>query len=205
MSAKVLDLDAARVARSSRPEVRNPIVALVASRRLLELDVRCKHQLRIILLMMRDEARAHANSCWAAKKGPLAVFWKATAVYAGHIARVVRVDTGGRVVRLYGWTLDYPGPNQDVVELLKRRSVVNPLMGLQSTREILALPPAVLDAVCALLWELHVNAEARAEKSWRTSKPPLAAYWASVSMYAKHISKVCERACDKEELVVAYG
>ncbi|MET3436041.1 hypothetical protein [Sphingomonas sp. 1185] len=40
-----------------------------------------------------------------------------------------------------------------------------------------------------LLLELRADARHRAEKSWHTRKPPMAAYWAAVAVYAGHIAR----------------
>lgn len=49
------------------------------------------------------------------------------------------------------------------------------------------LPSDARLALVALLNELAADAAARAEKSWRANKGPMAAYWKAVSVYAKHL------------------
>jgi hypothetical protein len=75
--------------RSSRREVRNPVLALSSAQRLLAADVPVRQLLRSILLDIRDDARARAAECWRRHKAPMAVYWKAVSVYANHIARVL--------------------------------------------------------------------------------------------------------------------
>lgn len=69
--------------------------------------------------------------------------------------------------------------------------VRNPLLSLPAARAISALPPESRQALAGLLRELSVDAGERAEKSWRKSKGPMAAYWKAVSVYAKHAQRLC--------------
>lgn len=46
--------------------------------------------LRMLLLDLRRDASANAQKCWSAHKSPMAMYWKVVAVYAGHIARLLR-------------------------------------------------------------------------------------------------------------------
>lgn len=76
-------------ARDRLPEVRNPVLALPASARLLELDPDARAALRAVLLDLRDDARARAAECWRKHKAPMACYWKAVSVYANHLARTL--------------------------------------------------------------------------------------------------------------------
>lgn len=78
------------VPRSSRPEVRNPMLALPSAGRLLQLDAPVRKLLRDLLLDLRREAHERAEASWKARKGPMAVYFRCVAVYAGHIARLLR-------------------------------------------------------------------------------------------------------------------
>ena len=83
--------DASRAAsRASRADVRNPILALPAAARLANLSPSLRTELRALLLDLRGEAQIRAEDCWRRHKAPMAAYWKAVAVYAGHIARVLR-------------------------------------------------------------------------------------------------------------------
>lgn len=76
--------------RSSRREVRNPILALPAAKlALIELTPDERLRVRAVLLAIRDDARARAQESWRRHKAPMALYWKAVAVYANHIARVI--------------------------------------------------------------------------------------------------------------------
>jgi hypothetical protein len=48
--------------------------------------------LRDLLLAIRADAQARAAECWRKHKAPMACYWKAVAVYAGHAARLTRPD-----------------------------------------------------------------------------------------------------------------
>lgn len=75
--------------RSTRREVRNPLLALPAAQRLVDPEAPWRGELRALLLELRDDARERANKCWRTHKAPMALYWKCVAVYAGHIARLL--------------------------------------------------------------------------------------------------------------------
>jgi hypothetical protein len=76
--------------RSSRPETRNPILALPAARRLADLDPATREVVAGILAELALDARGRADQAWRKHKGPMAVYWKAVSVYATHIRRALR-------------------------------------------------------------------------------------------------------------------
>ena len=76
--------------RSNRVGVRNPVATLPATQRLARLPADQREGLRTILLELRQDAQARADACWRRHKAPMAAYWKAVAVYAGHLARVLR-------------------------------------------------------------------------------------------------------------------
>lgn len=75
-----------------------------------------------------------------------------------------------------------------------KAEVRNPLLALPAARLILALPPEARQALAALLSDLSVDARYRAERSWRQSKAPMAAYWKAVSVYARHLHRLARPA-----------
>jgi hypothetical protein len=76
--------------RANRREVRNPVLALPAARRIMELDEGTRGVLRELFLDLKAAAAAKADECFRRHKWPIAVYWKAVGVYAGHIARVLK-------------------------------------------------------------------------------------------------------------------
>ena len=44
-------------------------------------------------------------------------------------------------------------------------------------------------ALQEILLDIQRDARLRAEKSWRSRKPPVAAYWAACGVYAGHIAR----------------
>lgn len=68
-------------------EVRNPVLALPGFRRLRALPPGTRLVLASILDEIAADARARADQCWKKHKAPMAAYWKAVAVYAGHISR----------------------------------------------------------------------------------------------------------------------
>lgn len=79
-----------QLARQRRVEVRNPILGMPAAAKLRALDPTAKAALREILMELRADAQRQADRSWRKHKAPMAVYWKAVAVYAGHIARALR-------------------------------------------------------------------------------------------------------------------
>jgi hypothetical protein len=77
------------IGRSNRAEVRNPLVALPSFRALGLLGPAERAALRALLLELRADARLGAAECWRRRKPPMAAYWAAVAVYAGHAARAL--------------------------------------------------------------------------------------------------------------------
>ena len=48
------------------------------------------HALRLALIDLRRDAQHRAELQWRRHKGPMGCYWRAVAVYAGHIARCLR-------------------------------------------------------------------------------------------------------------------
>jgi len=76
--------------RHASPVVRNPILALPGTARLLQLDPHTRALLRAVLLDLAADARTRAEESWRRHKAPMAAYWKAVSVYAGQLARVLR-------------------------------------------------------------------------------------------------------------------
>lgn len=75
------------MSRSNRAEVRNPVLLLPGAARLRKLPAPARLALQAVLLDLRQDARCRADECWRKHKAPMAAYWKAVSVYAGHIAR----------------------------------------------------------------------------------------------------------------------
>lgn len=79
------------IERSTRIEVRNPILALPGFRAIQSrLSDEARAALADICKAIQADARLRSDKCWRTHKAPMAVYWKAVSVYAGHIARAVR-------------------------------------------------------------------------------------------------------------------
>ncbi len=74
--------------RSSRAEVRNPLLALPAMEALRALPQ--KHLLIALLEEIRAHAREQAEKSWRTHKAPMAFYWKVVSVYVGHIIRALK-------------------------------------------------------------------------------------------------------------------
>lgn len=79
--------------RSMRAEVRNPLIALPSFRALSTLGNDERAALHALLLELRADARLRAAECWRRRKPPMAAYWAAVGVYAGHAARALRPPT----------------------------------------------------------------------------------------------------------------
>ena len=82
--------------RSVRREVRNPVLALPAARRLQDLAPRTRAALADVLGEMSVDARRRAEASWRANKAPMAAYWRAVCTYANHIRRVVHCSAKRR-------------------------------------------------------------------------------------------------------------
>lgn len=82
--------------RSSRAEVRNPILTLPSVARLRALSPDARLALQDILLDIQSDARQRAERSWRSRKPPVAAYWAACGVYAGHIARAIGPGPGRR-------------------------------------------------------------------------------------------------------------
>ena len=76
--------------RASRASVQNPMLALPGVAALRRLDPEVRAGLRAILIDLAHDARGRGDESWRRHKAPMAAYWKAVAVYAGHLARVLR-------------------------------------------------------------------------------------------------------------------
>lgn len=79
--------------RSSRADVRNPVLSLPAAARIRELDPDSRAVLAALLRDLGADANAKAETSWTKGKGPMAAYWKAAGVYARHLARAL--EKGG--------------------------------------------------------------------------------------------------------------
>lgn len=78
-----------RPPRSSRSEIRNPVLALPAAEKILALEPECRKALAELLRDLGADANERAETSWRKGKGPMAAYWKAAGVYARHIARAL--------------------------------------------------------------------------------------------------------------------
>lgn len=80
------------IARSSRPDVRNPVLKLPAAAALSRLPDEARVALRQILLELAKDSARRAQECWRRHKAPMAVYWKVVSVYSRHIAKAIPVS-----------------------------------------------------------------------------------------------------------------
>lgn len=75
--------------RSSKPDVRNPLIHLPAAAAIQSLPADSKATLKALLKEISSDARARATKAWVTHKAPMAVYWKAVAVYTNHLQRLL--------------------------------------------------------------------------------------------------------------------
>lgn len=77
-------------ARSNRPEVRNPVLALPSAKALLALPPEVRELLAQLFGDVAADAQRRGDELWRKHKAPMAAYWKAKAVDARHIRRALR-------------------------------------------------------------------------------------------------------------------
>lgn len=82
--------------RRAQRGVHNPVLALSAVRRVHALPEPARALLAALLEELADDAGQRAQDCWRRHKAPMAAYWKACAVYARHLSRVVRLTAARR-------------------------------------------------------------------------------------------------------------
>lgn len=76
--------------RSSRAEVRNPVLGLPAARALKAQHPQIRALIAALMYDMQRDARGRADKAWRTRKAFIAAYWFTLAVYAGHIAKSIR-------------------------------------------------------------------------------------------------------------------
>lgn len=76
--------------RSLRTDVRNPLLSLPAAARIAGLSPEAREAIAALLADISQDARKRAEKCWRTHKAPMAAYWKAVAVYAGHAKKLTR-------------------------------------------------------------------------------------------------------------------
>lgn len=72
-----------------------------------------------------------------------------------------------------------------------RREVRNPMLALPAVRDAVA----EMSAEDRMRWRrillaIRDDARTRADKCWRTHKPPMAAYWKAIGVICNHLARV---------------
>lgn len=75
--------------RANRAEVRNPLLALPGMRAMQMLPRETRIAMIALLRDIAKDARERAEQCWRKHKAPMAAYWKAVSVYAGHTAKAL--------------------------------------------------------------------------------------------------------------------
>lgn len=75
--------------RSTRREVRNPVLALPSAKAILALPEDQRRPLGILLRELAADADERASEAWRKRKGIMAAYWRAVSTYAKHLARSI--------------------------------------------------------------------------------------------------------------------
>jgi hypothetical protein len=75
--------------RSSRREVRNPLLALPEAKAIMDQPREDRIIQAALFRAFAAACRKKAQVCWDTHKAPMAVYWKAVSVVAGHVARIM--------------------------------------------------------------------------------------------------------------------
>jgi uncharacterized membrane protein len=78
--------------RSTRPDVRNPLLALPEVQAMADLPPEARRALRAALVAISKDCRARAEKAWRSHKPPMAAYWKANAVNARHLSLAIPKD-----------------------------------------------------------------------------------------------------------------
>ncbi len=77
--------------RSLQADIRNPLLKLPSAQRIQSLPPEAKAALNQLLAEIAADSRQRAEKCWRTHKAPMAAYWKAVSVYAGHARKLTRV------------------------------------------------------------------------------------------------------------------
>lgn len=80
----------------------NPLLRLPAAKRMLDLPPELRGPLQAVLRELRVQADADAERSWAARKGPMAAYFRAVSTYARHLAHTLNRNIAGAKVVLKG-------------------------------------------------------------------------------------------------------
>jgi hypothetical protein len=78
--------------RSSDPLVRNPLLAMASARGCDSMPVEARNWLAAMLADLSRDSAQRAQKAWRTHKAPMALYWKVVAVYARHLAKVLKSD-----------------------------------------------------------------------------------------------------------------
>ncbi len=69
----------------------------------------------------------------------------------------------------------------------------NPVLALPAASRIRELSPDARAILVEIMRDLARDARARAQKSWKQNKGPMAVYWKAVGAYACHLQRALRR------------
>ncbi len=90
------NLGANLIRRSTRREIRNPVLTLPAIRELQGMPAQIRETVVLVLADLAEDSSSRAWHAWRQHKVPMAAYWKAVSVYARHAARALSTSSLAR-------------------------------------------------------------------------------------------------------------
>ena len=85
-----------------------------------------------------------------------------------------------------------PCPSHDYTSARAARSnlptVRNPMLALSEVQDAANLPPVAREALRSMLVAVSKACREKGDEAWRKRKPPMAAYWKSNAVHARHLA-----------------
>lgn len=162
--------------------MRNPILALTASGLLAALGTEDRAALSGFLGALKTECAARVEPAWRERRTQRAAYWKAAAVYCGHISRAIRQAAAADVQTPAALRRSAAG----TPARCERRARLNPLLGLTPAARLVELSFKARQVLGALLDELADLCRERAERDFLRHKAPMASYWWDCAMFVSH-------------------
>ena len=175
--------------RAARRAALSPALALGPFAEVQALDAAVLDVLAAICGDRRDLAALRERRSWAARKAPMARYWRKVAGHAGLVLRA----------------LGFPSPvcRPDAAGALPRERR-NPVLALPSSARLAELSDRQRHQLAVPLLRLQTQSAALARRTWRRSADA-GEYWHVVAVYAGHIRRAARAAAalDQVELLAA--
>lgn len=159
----------------------NPLLDFPSAKLLLSRPLQKRLALSMLFRQIHAEADEKAHATWARHQYDNGAFWRATATYAIHVARLLCQDNPLNVkptkpaqTRATAATVEY----------------FNPLLNLVDAKAILDFDLEERQVLALLFDDLRTAAKLKADTSWEKRKGPMAGYWEACAKHALRIARM---------------